>query len=112
MIDLNGRVHTVQQQESWLYQIVTNYDLLRRHWDKLRALDRGPKRRHIQPGLEWVAVINHRDQLMNSPLWEMFSDSLKAWVILLDDAEIEAITRQVIHDVVVLYEQEWEAEGH
>jgi hypothetical protein len=93
------------QAEAKLYDIVTNPDIavVERHWDDLHRLDMA--RDNVQPNLKWAAIINNRDQLMNSELWEQMSDKMKAWCIVLDDAEVDAITREVIRQVMLDYDE-------
>jgi hypothetical protein len=106
----NGSVNAVRrlnamQAEAKLYDIVTNPDIavVERHWDDLHRLDMA--RDNVQPNLKWAAIINNRDQLMNSELWEQMSDKMKAWCIVLDDAEVDAITREVIRQVMLDYDE-------
>ena len=98
IIDEKGRQWTVQDDEDWLYGIVTNRARAEEHWDDMRVIDRA-RGHHVQPGLEWLCCINDREQLINSELWPMLSDKLKVWLIVVDDADIETVTREAVHDI-------------
>ena len=89
---------------------MTNADLTvaEQFWDDLHALD--VARNNVQPNLKWAVIINHRDQLVNSELWETMSDRMKAWCILLDHTEIDIITREVIRRVMLDYNQHREVD--
>jgi hypothetical protein len=99
-----GTLLTRAQADKWLHDVVTNHELMQRFYDDVAALS---KRLNIHPRLQDVAALNQRDALINDhEVWPALPNSIRAWLVWVDDAEIPMITDAVISAVVAYYREE------
>ncbi|MUL75711.1 hypothetical protein [Mycolicibacterium sp. CBMA 226] len=98
-----GVFYTKNQAALWLKTVLSSPELTELHWEFLHGLDAETM---VEPPLQCLAVVNNRDAMMNGPLWETLSSSVQAWVIWVDQSEVDGLTHEVINVVVEFYDDE------
>jgi hypothetical protein len=92
--------YTSEQAEAWLRLVVTKPS--QRYADDVARLD---DELNINPSLQHVGLLNNRDMLVNSELWNGLSDTVKAWLMWVEPSDVPAITDAVINAALARYQE-------
>lgn len=100
-MDQGDQLFTADEARRFLHDVLPDRDLVGKYWDHLVRID---KAIGIRPPLTWGACLAQRDGVMQDrELWESLNDTLRAWMVVLDDNEIDALVAMIVENAVAHY---------
>jgi hypothetical protein len=102
LIDKDDTTVTRAQADKWLRKVLENPKLMAHFYDDVSALSEDL---HLRPRLQDVGLLVNRDRLMRDPTWPTLPNSLRAWIIFVDEAEIQPTIDAVVSAALAHYDE-------
>jgi hypothetical protein len=101
--DRDGRMLTADEARQHLAKIIADRDLVGANWGDLVRIDKALR---LRPPLTYAAFIKHRDSIMEDPeMWGSLHDTLRAWMILLNDDQVNQLVAMIVEGAIEHYRQ-------